>query len=656
MYNIPTTVGSPPKEPAKFDPLKPTPKPRVKLANLDFSQLKPEHNTIVPLPPSTTNSSKQLPKLLSPRGEQKVKSVANLIEVWAGKEQSSQGNEVSSRQRSHTQAQVKRPSSLDREYAQFQQGSQKLAQLSTLFTENFQLINQQTASLIGNEHEQELSRLALREFTKNPSVREKWIQVRQLMDEILNSEEIPEAPTLTFKDLDLEKYLQWSFEGSRLSTHSAAKTFREPNQKIVRDFLMNFLLDPDVEQPLRNKSNIKKMDQFSTDSISTTPTPTRLFNYLTHLVLMSELLKVFPQELLSREKEPIFITLQKLIRGLENLKEVKDLEKQGQSLVKSYCYQTGELLQQYVKLLATVLRDQIQQEEEGKRFREFLYPNLKIKLQSYLKSPCSTFEADFKRAINAQFLIITSDDTSFLPELTEQVGKDKEALEKYSRGLLKFFMHYLKLEDSDQLQLLLIFTESPSLTDFYNNLQTYPKVDDKGNSVEPPVKLEVINKLLTIFRAMNQALLLGTHTSILSLEKMITNNQDNLHHKLIREYPTASSNELLPHQKLDKETKTLHFHFADLLTITVKRVGALDSLPSQPKTTELSKCFYPTCAITSTTTFTISLPQMESPTAPYTEIEIQRPPYTIDLGLPFLQRYAALITTLETMGINYHIV
>ncbi len=445
---------------------------------------------------------------------------------------------------------------------------------------------------------------------------------------------------LNFENLELVHYLS---EASPSHPPPLSSIKKHSYQQIARDFLLKFLLEWEAEL-FKNKANLAKLHQFRPDFTPSTDS-FLLFNYLHDLTLMSQVLQMLPQDLLDKKdvKEPIVLMVKKLVKKFKNLKDVQDSPQMMR--IKICCCQIGDCLQQYVTILTHALRKQIQKEDEIKRVEKpketfqlchCLSPQLEVGLQNLLKNPCSSFNGDFNRIIQAQLLIVSNENTELPPpQLTVEIGKDKELLQTYNQSLLNFFMHYLQIHETDKSNVLSHFDKpsSISMADFYEALEQEEEECKENPELSKANRL----KLLPFLRAMGQAVLCGTQFNLITLEKFITVFSSK--NKILREISNKPEN----------YTKQIHFYFKDdSLTLKLKRVCALEDLNNS------SLNYFPACEINIFTTLTISLPDLDNHTTRI-EIEISCPPYTPELGWNFLQRYAALITLIKTMGINYRV-
>jgi hypothetical protein len=151
--------------------------------------------------------------------------------------------------------------------------------------------------------------------------------------------------------------------------------------------------------------------------------------------------------------------------------------------------------------------------------------------------------------------------------------------------------------------------------------------------------------LVPMLRAFSQAALLGTHFGMIVIERLSGLNS----HKIIHDLATASSSKTRRFgQKLDGDTKKVHFDFNEnKICITLWRQGVLEKAPN-PNPESFNNCL-----VDSTVIFKAPIADMNDWHVE-TFIEIERPKKE-NSNLVFLQQYASLIATLETMGVTYSV-
>jgi hypothetical protein len=513
-------------------------------------------------------------------------------------------------------------------------------------------------------HEHEIAQLAQQLLVEE--IGPKWKILRRDMEAIFNpqnletEEESRLLSRIDFENLGIEQQLtptsHTKKESLKQTFHGAKKKGEEKHLEATREFFIDYFLELTVENPFLSKSNIRKMNQFS--SVDENKTQALVFNYIENLMLFGDTLKLLAanKDLKIGGDHSTLTAAKKYVKTITELKDIKGLpSRQKNQAIAQCCEECGDCIILYAKLLAKRLAKLVEDQDKSQSLSCFFSGSMEDSIGKIIDvSGCKTFAADIRRTILAKYLSISTDNKNIpVPSISKKVRKEgSDEYKQFYHDLLTFFMQNLGIDPTSNKKcfdpLEVLKDKNYDLQMVYNELEAQwnEELNKKGTKTKP----EGVFKLLPILRMFNQAILMTPQIGILSIEKLIAerNNQ------IIRDLPCASSSKnRLPGQRLDRETKSMQIEFKnDKVFLTVKRKGALENPPSSTEIpVDKSKQLFDNCIMEATVEMSGSIKDMTNWDVK-TFVEIERP--KIENSNPiFSSRFAALMTTLEIMGMSY---
>lgn len=556
-----------------------------------------------------------------------------------------------------------------------QDAADQLQELTQLFQEQLQLLHQIFEGQ-GKEAELKVNEKDLVDGAHQMlmgALSEKWATCRAQMDTLLEDECLIEESgfhSISLQSLGLDQQVEFQTGNSKAFIHNAKKSLKgEKHLQLAFKFLTGLMLDCSVNDPLKNKENLKKMLQF----IPTKRLEVRdeilsaiAFNYIEQLFLLGELLKQYGTQLYRKvEEEPGYITpliahVRKFLGHLEDIKVIKKLEiKDRQEKLDTWCVQLGECILDYAKSLAQHLQPSLQRNGRGQFYESFFTSEVKEKTKERFLSFCDGFAMDFIRSIKGKFLHLSTDKEIVPPQITKNIRQDKNIREfcQFTNDLLQFLMRNLNISEEDLQQynplvrLQEIAAESKNTETIMDSLyKEFEKArEEQGGS------LTGIFKLLPILRIFNQNNILGIHRALRSLQRglEIPELSSNAHEPIIAQFTKAESSKTRQAGEiLDREEKKTHIEFIqNMVKVTLTRIEALNDLPHGNSRLRPNQFIFPNCLVRSVIALQAPIQDLNTWTA-NARVEIEYPS-SESLNPAFLRRYSLLLTTLEVMGMEY---